>query len=306
MSTRTRVAPHAAGRASDPPTPAQLKDLFAQIEAGSPNVTKDRMQGFLRGKLVDPTTLVQGLPAPAPNHVLDELSARFWKIIPDHADRAIELVRPFCAPDIDLELNRYVGEDRFGRLYGGEGANVGTFRRCMNAIESIPTFKQGFDAKLIIVGQDTNRSPYWSSQGFVVEARSADEAINKIPHLEVTLVKFSQALFGQTIASIRQTNPRMVNGIADALEPNSLDGLCGHLIKRFDKTGAISYRQINREYVDTLADHVIDLLRTAIILLVVGHDEMVDTIKAMLAVQRSGHPFLYASQGVVYFLARPA
>ena len=36
-----------AGWASDSPTPAQLKELFAQI--GSGRITRDRLQGFLRG-----------------------------------------------------------------------------------------------------------------------------------------------------------------------------------------------------------------------------------------------------------------
>ena len=38
-----------AGRASDSPTPAQPKELFAQI--GSGRITKDRLQSFLRGTL---------------------------------------------------------------------------------------------------------------------------------------------------------------------------------------------------------------------------------------------------------------
>jgi hypothetical protein len=38
---------HAAGWASDSPTPAQLKEFFGQIESGK--VTKDRLQTFLRG-----------------------------------------------------------------------------------------------------------------------------------------------------------------------------------------------------------------------------------------------------------------
>lgn len=37
----------AAGWASDSPTPAQLKELFAQIDSGK--VTRDRLQDFLRG-----------------------------------------------------------------------------------------------------------------------------------------------------------------------------------------------------------------------------------------------------------------
>lgn len=38
---------HTAGWASDSPTPAQLKELFAQIESG--RVTRKSLQGFLRG-----------------------------------------------------------------------------------------------------------------------------------------------------------------------------------------------------------------------------------------------------------------
>ena len=37
---------HAAGWASDAPTPAQIKELFAQIDSG--RVTKSRLQSFLR------------------------------------------------------------------------------------------------------------------------------------------------------------------------------------------------------------------------------------------------------------------
>ncbi len=36
-----------AGWASDSPTPAQLKEFFAQVSSG--RITKDRLQGFLRG-----------------------------------------------------------------------------------------------------------------------------------------------------------------------------------------------------------------------------------------------------------------
>ncbi len=39
---------HAAGWASDTPTPAQLKEFFAQMESG--RITKDRLQEFLRGE----------------------------------------------------------------------------------------------------------------------------------------------------------------------------------------------------------------------------------------------------------------
>ncbi|MBI4149711.1 hypothetical protein HY491_04640 [Candidatus Woesearchaeota archaeon] len=38
---------HAAGWASDAPTPAQIKELFAQIESG--RITKQRLQRVLRG-----------------------------------------------------------------------------------------------------------------------------------------------------------------------------------------------------------------------------------------------------------------
>src|SRR3989344_8251134 len=38
---------HATGRGSGQPTPAQLKELFAQIESG--RVNKGQMQTFLRG-----------------------------------------------------------------------------------------------------------------------------------------------------------------------------------------------------------------------------------------------------------------
>ena len=39
---------HAGGWASDAPTPAQLKELFAQIDSG--RITRDGLQAFLRGK----------------------------------------------------------------------------------------------------------------------------------------------------------------------------------------------------------------------------------------------------------------
>src|SRR5262245_42250940 len=39
---------HAAGWASDAPTPAQLKEFFAQIESG--RITKVRLQSFLRNE----------------------------------------------------------------------------------------------------------------------------------------------------------------------------------------------------------------------------------------------------------------
>lgn len=42
------VASRAAGWASDSPTPAQLKELFAQIESG--RITKTSLQQFLRGE----------------------------------------------------------------------------------------------------------------------------------------------------------------------------------------------------------------------------------------------------------------
>lgn len=45
---------HAAGRDSEEPTPAQLKELFAQIESG--RVNKGRMQEFLRGSTQAVTT----------------------------------------------------------------------------------------------------------------------------------------------------------------------------------------------------------------------------------------------------------
>ncbi|MDO8715659.1 MAG: hypothetical protein Q7J73_02460 [Dehalococcoidales bacterium] len=40
------IKSHATGWASDSPTPAQMKELFAQIDSG--RVTKTRFQGFLR------------------------------------------------------------------------------------------------------------------------------------------------------------------------------------------------------------------------------------------------------------------
>lgn len=45
------VKSHATGWPSDAPTPAQLKEFFAQIASG--RVTKSRMQIFLRGKGID-------------------------------------------------------------------------------------------------------------------------------------------------------------------------------------------------------------------------------------------------------------
>lgn len=38
---------HVAGWTSESPTPAQLKEFFAQVKSG--RITKDRLQGFLRG-----------------------------------------------------------------------------------------------------------------------------------------------------------------------------------------------------------------------------------------------------------------
>ena len=42
---------HVTGWASDAPTPAQIKELFAQIESG--RVTKESLQAFLRGETIE-------------------------------------------------------------------------------------------------------------------------------------------------------------------------------------------------------------------------------------------------------------
>jgi len=48
---------HAVGWALDAPTPAQLKEFFAQVESG--RINKDRLQEFLRGKgVVDVSTMI--------------------------------------------------------------------------------------------------------------------------------------------------------------------------------------------------------------------------------------------------------
>jgi hypothetical protein len=51
---------HAAARASATPTPAQLKELFAQIEVG--RVTKARLQAFLRDEPLQEEPQITPLP----------------------------------------------------------------------------------------------------------------------------------------------------------------------------------------------------------------------------------------------------
>jgi len=47
---------YVAGWTSESPTPAQLKEFFAQIESG--RITKERLQAFLRGEKEDTSVLL--------------------------------------------------------------------------------------------------------------------------------------------------------------------------------------------------------------------------------------------------------
>lgn len=93
---------HATAWASDAPTPAQMKELFAQIESG--RVTKNRLQEFLRGQLPEPTEeetkfRVSLYRAQPPEHLVPESAGKYW-------DRVVSGAGPHMAIELSPYLSR--------------------------------------------------------------------------------------------------------------------------------------------------------------------------------------------------------
>ena len=95
---------HTADRTSDTPTPAQLKELFAQIDFG--RVTKRRMQAFLRGKDIGfPTWKTIKLGT---NETVEELKQALTASGCRVNDRASELLKNITVCPVEVEVDLVV------------------------------------------------------------------------------------------------------------------------------------------------------------------------------------------------------
>lgn len=103
---------HAAGWASDAPTPAQLKELFAQI--ASRRVTGSRLQEFLRGEAT----------APAKPLVYDKTKDGWTRL--EHVQRSITSITDLkLVPILKKGENSINGEEMVRRARAELNANFG-------------------------------------------------------------------------------------------------------------------------------------------------------------------------------------
>lgn len=114
MSTRTRVTTHAADRApqqAEQPkaTLGQLAELVGLMEAGK--IDRQYLQRFLRFKLKDQTeALLESSPTPE-NELLRRFEAVARKYFPAQVNEILEVVAPWCDPNLDMEFKGPEGID---------------------------------------------------------------------------------------------------------------------------------------------------------------------------------------------------
>lgn len=266
--------PHAATRApqqAEGPkaTLPQLGELVAQMNKGL--VGRDYMQDFLRRRLVRPGPVQAVLPPePATNALLTKVEEIAREHYPHAVNEILEVVAPFCDPNLDLEFKPYTNGDH-------ERVMKSLFWLRPHEIQAIQV---------------------------VSLRREYDKPAKPLPPMKGD--HFGNHVGERMFAEVFRTY-NLLNTVSDEGAKGIVygeHGLYCHLHKRFEATGVARYNLLgDSEAGRDIMGGIAVALTKAILFAVTGDKARLAQAVNFLDFQRSGHPVYHWHENVVFVFA---
>lgn len=275
MPKTSHAAARAPQQAQEPTaTLSQLRELLAQYEKNS--VPRDYMQDFLRRRLVRPGPIVTVQPPPAPNPILTFIEGIAREHYPHTVNEILEIVAPFCDPELDLEFQPYSNTER--------------------------------------LENEVKEALFWLQVNEVHPVLLANYRCHaeKVPGVgELKGKKFQNCIHEDMFADVLKTYD-LLNTVsregAHSILYGALEGssVYNHLNQRLGEAGAFRYQLLGNIYQwegSAIVGSVTAALERAILFTVTGDQQRLQQTLKFLTFQRSGRPVYHWHDGVAYILA---
>ncbi len=274
-------------------TLSQLKELVAQMD--KEEVSRRYMQDFLRRRLVGPSDAPTVVPATRDNEWLRAAETTAREHYPHAVTEILELVAPWCDPDLDLEFKPKVADDVHSRQELEKGRELKAdvkkalfwlhVQEVTQVVIRMPKPWVPICTREVIGGNPSDeREPDWESI----------ERADMSHHVDL--------LHADVFRTYKHLDPDFDTGAHIIL---GISGIGNLLHRAMSTTGAARYGLISDGMWGSMMRSIEDALRKAIVFASKGDQKRAEQLLPFLAQQRSGRPIVCYHEGTAFVLVSP-